>query len=1418
MGERVIIDVEGKFTDGISGAAGAAISALERFARTKVFVKFKADSSPFLKVLNKAKSQAEKFGHSKLAARLEAIDKATRVMGKVWNLGLKIGGTVWRATISVVDKATAPLRGIFNLLKNPVLQAGAALGLSFGASNMISTYKDFEAAMSNVGAISGATGREMDALTAKAKEMGAATKFTATEASEAMGYMAMAGWKPEAMLNGIEGIMNLAAASGESLASTSDIVTDALTAFKMLPQDSGHFADVLAAASANANTNVGLMGETFKYVGNQAGTLGYSIEDVALATGLMANSGLKGSMAGTAMSAIWTRLSTNTSGATDAIKALGVEFYDQYGNARKWRTVMDELRTATAGMTTEQKTALAATVAGQEAQKGLFAILNASQDDYNKLAGAIDNSNGAALRMSKTMMDNLKGSLDLLKSAAEGAILTVMDFVGPHLRKGVDWLASKMPAAGQTVGKALDFVGTKFGQVADKIKEITESPDYKFGSIGEKIKLLWKGVVADPLSEWWNGGGREKSIETAGNIGRDLGEILKTGLLAIFGMTDALNGSGGEAMSAGASIAKSFVEGFAEGFDFSLVAEKLKAALSNIWDAMPGWTKALTGGIIGSKVIGGLSSVILSTMNTLGKTGNAYGGGTGILGTLAGKGYQIYQASRLTTGMTGAQAALLGGAHYASVAGIATAGITGITAIGDILNAAKAQNEGDNIGAKSNLARGTSKAVGIGIGAAAGAKFGAVLGTALGPAGTFIGGGIGAGIGSLVGIFAGNKIARNIEAARFESEEMQAVIKDTDMSAEDLAKTFDKAVYANMKSHFGDMALSLGEIKRLSEQIVFGDDLPAYNKFTSSVQDAEASLQSLQSAANQTDRWMWKAGLGVKFDESEVSEIQASFNDYIESAKAFVENKHYAFTAAVELLMDPSSTSAKGIIESGNAFYSGLQEQLDSLGTELSDMVKISLGDGIIDIDEQAAISGLQSKIASIMDRVANAKQSAQLDLIELKFGGGKLDLDSFDSFMSQMQSTIDERMSASDDAYIEAAAGIKLQLDQAEIDFKEGKISEENYNSLCDSLNQQFNDLNNGRTAKIDSLRADVMGVELNIIGDAYKDVLGKDATGKLSKALENSLKSGMDPIEWSTADAQKFLNTPNLSEESAGAISKMLSGVASQLKQLDVNGTLNTDFEVKPDGSIAEKAQSAVGSQPIDVNTTANVSTTWELTNIGTAENEIMALVSPDKEYTFSLHALAETHWTIGGDPLNPELLSPDGTQRVPINAEAAIKWTAMTGQEFDLSQITQTIPGVAEPVPIHQPVAPQFTVAEGSGFDASKITSQVPSSVGPAHTQVNVASDFTPASQFEFEQAAFGIEKTYPADITINITARFHPANSFTFSKSAFGIQDSYSASTNVSIKVNYSVDKSGKPRPCLKNKTCIKSESAVFLVHG
>ena len=313
----------------------------------------------------------------------------------------------------------------------PIVGVGAAA---------VKTATDFEAGMSEVKAISGATGSEFDALRDKAIEMGAKTKFSASDSADAFKYMAMAGWDASQMMDGIAGIMDLAAASGEDLATTSDIVTDALTAFGLQASDSAHFADVLAQASSKSNTNVGLMGETFKYVAPVAGALGYSIEDTAVAIGLMANSGIKGSQAGTALRSTITRLAKPVGEAKDAVEELKISITNTDGTMKPLSQTMVELREKFAGLTEEQKAQYAAMLAGQEGMSGLLAIVNASDEDFQKLTDEINNANGAAEDMASVMMDNTAGAVEQLKGALESAGILIGEKLTPYIRKLAEWI------------------------------------------------------------------------------------------------------------------------------------------------------------------------------------------------------------------------------------------------------------------------------------------------------------------------------------------------------------------------------------------------------------------------------------------------------------------------------------------------------------------------------------------------------------------------------------------------------------------------------------------------------------------------------------------------------------------------------------------------------------------------------------------------------------------------------------------------------------------------------------------------------------------------------------------------------------------------------------------------------------------
>lgn len=490
--------------------------------------------------------------------------------------------------------------------------SGAAAAVGAMGTAAIKVGSSFEAGMSKVQAITGTVADEdlpdiikkavemglafeegasttetaMNILAAKAKEMGASTKFTATESAEALNYMAMAGWKATDMLDGIEGIMYLAAASGEDLAVTSDIVTDALTAFGMEAGDATRFADILAAASSNANTNVSMMGETFKYVAPLAGALGYSAEDTATAIGLMANAGIKGGQAGTALRAILSRLAKPTEESAMAMEDLGLAITDGSGEMKPLSELLGDMREGFAGLTEDEKASYAAMLGGQEAMSGLLAIVNASDDDFGKLSEAIAGCSGAAEEMAGIMQDNLQGELTILQSGLEGLGVSIYEGIQEPLKD----VASEAQAMVKELQAAFDeggldgLVGAFGGVLAQIVQRIAQEAPALVdtavelvssfcGSLrdAEGLGEIGAGLVASIVSGVMSSAGEMWSTAVAlfadflSGMAEQLPQMLETGKEAIARFGQAVVDNAPSILSSAKAIAATLFEGIMSG-------------------------------------------------------------------------------------------------------------------------------------------------------------------------------------------------------------------------------------------------------------------------------------------------------------------------------------------------------------------------------------------------------------------------------------------------------------------------------------------------------------------------------------------------------------------------------------------------------------------------------------------------------------------------------------------------------------------------------------------------------------------------------------------------------------------------------------------------------------------------------------
>lgn len=493
----------------------------------------------------------------------------------------------------------------------PVTATVTALG-----TVSVKTAADFESSMSKVAAVSGATGSDLEALSKKAREMGSKTKFSASEAAEAMNYMAMAGWKTEDMLSGIEGVMNLAAASGEDLATTSDIVTDALTAFGLSAQDSGHFADVLAAASSNANTNVSMMGETFKYAAPIAGALGFSVEDTAEAIGLMANAGIKGSQAGTSLRTIMTNLSGDVKICGQNIGEVTIATTNADGSMRDLSAILADCRTAFSGLSESEKAAAAESLVGKNAMSGFLALMNAGEGDIAKLSGAIDNCNGAAQSMADTMNDNLEGQLTILKSQLQELAISFGEILLPAVKSIVSFLQgfinvlNSMPdgmkqtivtialvaaALGPVliiIGKVISAVGTIM-TIVPKVAGVIKTVQRAFAALNatmlaNPIVLIIAAIAAlvAAFIYLWN------TNEEFRQFWIDLWEDIKEIAIAVWEALKAFFSAAWEVIKATAETIWNAIAGFFTGLwegiknTFTTVVNAISTFLTTMWNAI----------------------------------------------------------------------------------------------------------------------------------------------------------------------------------------------------------------------------------------------------------------------------------------------------------------------------------------------------------------------------------------------------------------------------------------------------------------------------------------------------------------------------------------------------------------------------------------------------------------------------------------------------------------------------------------------------------------------------------------------------------------------------------------------------------------------------------------------------------------
>lgn len=1054
MANKAVIDVEARFVDHVSNESKKAERALDGLGKEAVQTQkdldklskkpikpvFDADDNKFLKKIRSMEAKMQKMGRTKTAAVLDVIDKGTVKIGKLINKAQAFGRKAWRGILDFNDsKALSVIRKVTSSAE------------SFARKTWTSIVNVKDKALAPIKAIKNALFsiptliQTVIAATVVKKAIidpiGLADQYSGAK----IGFSTLLGESEgQAMMDEIDLFAK------KTPFKTSGVISNVQKMMAMgwdverVIDDMETIGDA-AAATGKGDEGLGAITYALSEIRSKGKLSTQEINQLASA-GIKAKAYLaEGLGFGTddaGMKKLAEALEDGAIGANQAIELIlqGMKEFDG---------MMD--RTANE------------TVSGLKAQlEDVFEI-------------------NIARRWGQGLQEGARRGIGTIVSLFDDAQDSLEDF------------GDAVHEVGALVG---NWFADKLEKVVKNIQEITGSFEFKNADLKGKMSMLWKGVIADPVSEWWNGGAKEKVIQKAVDIGMWIG--------------------------------KAIVDGIVAGFK-----------------ALPWWGKLLVGGYAGGKILSGVGNVISGAQNIWGMVN---GGAATLSSGAARAGYWALGGQQAATlaGVSGTTAALAG---TATIAGGAATLWGGYKAGKSFYNAYGALRAGDKRTALAEGTRGGVTTLGmIGGGAAAAgmAKLGGTIGTFFGgPAGTLVG----AGLGALVGWFAGDTIAKNIEAAKWESEGLKKAIKEGADEAKILEET-EKALYENAKNHFGQIELSSSEISRLVDQIVWRDDLAAFETFNSARQNAEANLQAMKKASQETDKWMWKAGLGVTFNDDEKEAFQASVNDYITAATALLDNKHYEFTASAELLLNLESEGGKSIIESGNAFYKAEKEALEKAGKEFGDLFTEAIADGFINAKEEEAILAAQEKIASITEKISKAETEAELEVIKVKWGDGNLTVDSFEDFMKTMKSTLETRIAASDSALEVQIANLKLRYPNGGAQYQ-----------------QELETLISGYKATVETIKADVMGVELQMIGEAYAGELGEDAVKKLRGALETAIGEGIEPITIDDKTLAKWLkvDVKDIEGETAANIRAMLQGVFDQVKLIDASGDILLKLDVK-------------------------------------------------------------------------------------------------------------------------------------------------------------------------------------------------------------------------------------------------------------
>lgn len=785
-----------------------------------------------------------------------------------------------------------------------------------------------------------------------------------------------------------------------------------------------------------------------------------------------------------------------------------------------------------------------------------------------------------------------------------------------------------------TVDKAEKFIG--------RITALSETDDFKNAGIGGKIKILWDGLVADPVMEWWEGGGQQKTAETAGKVGKWIGETITTGLLAIFGATDVLEDGIGSKQ--GQTVAGSFLDGFLEGFDGSKITDAFVDAISNVWGALPTWAQWLIGGY-GAVKVGGWISNLIGIGKTIAGAGGSASGMTGILG------FGTKAAINMGAGNLAGGASLGAGALSAlglvGTAGITTGVVTGISGGVDLYN-----------GYKNNDA--TAKKSGwwkVG-GAAGGAALGAAIGSIIPGVGTAIGAGIGTLAGSAVGWWQASKAKKEAaKAAEQEAGALEELAKSESAAATEAAKLIEKnrkLAEDSLAKHFGDVTLSAEEMQQAIRNIIGEKYFTETAAATEAIDTMNQSLQVFENQNTALKKNLWLVSLkdNAKLTSDEITALKSSVKSFSDSAKTFITDAQFAATESIRSILG-NSKEAEKLIESTNEYYGSQSDKLAELSKQLNQKLSEALKDNVISIDEKKSLDKIRSQIAEITRKLKEEEYEAEMNILKAKYAGD-LSAEGFGDLMAGAA----EQNTALAESYWDEFGRASVGKSKEEIEtLRKGVLDK------LANLWSNTGDLGLGTLQEQYKKELGILGKD---IGTALKENTPKEIMSAV-ESMDNETRQGIaklmeymkptteqvESLVQSYKDAgmkvpealTSYLDTAEFYE----ALAKGPEAVGKYFneKEIDVDAKVNMTMELAD----ASKSKYALQKVFNTMDVTGNLNVAW------TYDEFDEEWISPDGQYSFSTEALVEAGWTY--NEFNEKWISPDGKYWFRTNGEVSVDY---------------------------------------------------------------------------------------------------------------------------------------------------------------